>query len=553
VSAEGYDLSQLLEEREWRRCAPSSRRPRDQLEGFKYFCDHYAYIRHPDRGRIPFEMFDAQVESVQLFLDSRYTLILKARQLGFSTLVSTYALWMTMFYEDRVIIMLSRTEREAIKLLQKAKYVYKFLPEWMKFRGPPMNATQTKMEFANESYIESLPSASDPARGESVYLVIVDELAFLPNSDEAWASIEPIADIGGRVIALSTANGEGNLFHQLWVGAEMRNNRFKSLFFPWSANGRTQEWYEEKKRDLPEWMLASEYPDNPDDAFLKSGRPVFSLDVLRRLPITEPTRGFQVPERRFEFREDSEGPLRVWRWPNAEARYVVGADPSQGMEHGDFSSCHVINARTGEVVAHWHGRIDPDLFGSQVLAPLGRLYNDALMGVESNNHGLTTLKALQRVRYHPLYMQRSPRYKRSVPTDILGWRTTQITKPLAADELNMALRQGDVILHCGDTIAELRTYVRDENNKMTGSPFDDRTVSLMIANQMRRYVWMPEYEVHRAPPPGTWGWAEKQLYGSTPFEKMSNSRRGPEPPRIGDQFARDQSRVVRHPKSREGS
>ena len=53
----------------------------------------------------------------------------------------------------------------------------------MKFRLGPVNSTQTKMEFANNSYLESLPSASDPARGESAYLIVVDELAFLQNSD----------------------------------------------------------------------------------------------------------------------------------------------------------------------------------------------------------------------------------------------------------------------------------------------------------------------------------------------------------------------------------
>ena len=114
-----------------------------------------------------------------------------------------------------------------------------------------------------------------------MYLASSTSLAYLPNSDEAWASIEPIADIGGRVIALSTANGEGNLFHTLWVGAENRANRFKAMFHPWWANGRDQEWYEQKKEDLPEWQLAQEYPDNPEDAFLKSGRPVFCLEVLR--------------------------------------------------------------------------------------------------------------------------------------------------------------------------------------------------------------------------------------------------------------------------------
>ena len=39
----------------------------------------------------------------------------------------------------------------------------------------------------------------------------------------------------------------------------------------------------------------------------------------------------------------------------------------------------------------WHGHIDPDLFGDE-LYKLGVFYNYAYLGVENNNHGLTTLK-----------------------------------------------------------------------------------------------------------------------------------------------------------------
>ncbi len=537
---------QLLEEREWRRCFPKSRDPNVLMEGFEYWCANYVYIRHPEKGRIKFELFDAQHETAAGWMTDRYSLLLKARQLGFSTLVAAYCLWLTFGYEDRVVIMLSRTERDAIKLLAKAKYNYRFFPEWMKYRGPPMNATQTKIEFANESYMESLPSASDPARGESVYLAVIDELAYLPNSDEAWASIEPIADVGGRVIALSTANGEGNLFHKLWIGATTKNNRFKCQFHPWWANGRTQDWYDQQAAELPEWQLAQEYPDNPDDAFLKSGRPMFSLDVLRRLeeecrpPIA---RGDFLVYRGRSYHDDPDGALLVWEWPEVEGRYAIGADPAQGMEHGDFSSVHVINARTGHVVAHWHGRIDPDLFGTDVLAPLGKMYNWALMGVESNNHGLTTLKALQRAKYRPIFMQRSPRYKKSVPTEILGWRTSQITKPLAIDELNMALRDGAVTLWHRETIAELRTFVRDETGKkMSGSPYDDRTISLAITNQMVKYVFLKQFEPELEPGPGTMGWMEKNLYGDDVFGSATNRRRlGRDP--IGQHWVRSDRRV----------
>jgi hypothetical protein len=531
-----------MQEIEWRKCAPKTKDPRKLYEAFIYFCNNYWYIKHPEDGRIKFNLFDAQQETVNAWVRNRYVLILKARQLGFSTLVAAYAFWAAYFYEDRSIVMLSRTERDAIKLLQKAKYGYRFLPEWMKFRGPPVNSTQTKMEIANESYIESLPSASDPARGESLWLAILDELAFLPNSDEAWSSIEPTVDVGGRVIALSTANGEGNLFHKLWVGGKNKTNRFKTIFYPWSANGRTQEWYEEKKADLPDWQLAQEYPDNAEDAFLRSGRPVFNLEMLNSIETVDPKwEGFldKPPQAsmRWKFVEERRGPLRVWELPAKDGKYVIGADPAQGFEHGDFSSLHVINARSGQVVATWHGRIDPDLFGSDVIGPVGRWYNNALAGVESNNHGLVALKALQREKYKPIYMQRSPRYKKSVPTDILGWRTTQVTKPVAIDELNKQLRTGALQLPCAATLSELRTFVRDDAGRMNGSPFDDRVMSLAIANDMLQYVWLKQYEVEKTPGPGTMNWLEKQLYGDDPlFGGGKPSKVAPTP--IGKQFVR---------------
>lgn len=316
---------------------------------------------------------------------------------------------------------------------------------------------------------------------------------------------------------LSTANGEGNLFHRLWVGASTGTNRFTPLFFPWSANGRSVDWYEAKAADTPDWLMAQEYPDNPDDAFLRSGRPVFNLARLREIEPEKPRRG-HLNERR-QFVEDG-GPLRIWKEPEENGKYVIGADPSQGMEHSDYASVHVISARTYEVVAHWHGLIDPDLLATEVLDRLGRWYNNALIGVESNNHGLTTLKFLHKnCKYSPIYTERSPKYKRSVPTDTLGFRTTQVTKPLMIDELNEALR-GSMQLWCEETLAELRTFVRDEKGKMAGSPFDDRTISLAIANQMLKYVWLEQYRVDDTPPPGSFGDWERRLYGDSMSEVL---------------------------------
>ena len=498
------NLDELLNEREWRLCrGPDDADDTDLVDAFEYFCSNYWYIRHPERGRILFEMREAQRETVYAWISYRNTIVLKARQIGFSTLAAAFAFWEVFFWQDRFEVMLSRTEREAAKLLQKSKYGYKMLPDWMKQRGPDLvSDNQLKMVFANESALESLPSGNDPARGESVYRVFIDEMAFLPNSEEAWASIEPIADVGGRIVCLSTAKGEGNIFHRLWVGSQTGTNDFKGVFFPWSAGDRDEDWYEVKKAQLPDWQLAQEYPSNPDEAFVRSGRPVFDIDLLGSFHKEQPRRGFLWDGAMH----GSEGPLSVWEMPNGETAYCVGADVAEGLSHGDYSSAHVIDASTGKVVATWHGHVEPDLFGSDVLYNLGMFYNQALIGVENNNHGLTTLKALQKTGYRNIYRQRRLANRSPQATEILGWRTTAASKPLAIDELAKALRDDDVVVECEFTIGELRTFVREDNGKMHGSPHDDRVMSLAIANQMLKHVWLPEYRVESIAPKYSLDW-----------------------------------------------
>lgn len=518
------NFDELLLEKQWRRCAPAwEKGPDALLEGFTYFCTNFWSIRHPERGKILLSLRDAQIETVETWLNERFVVVLKARQIGFSTLIATYCFWLTFFYPDRAVIMISKTERESAKLLQKAKYGYRFLPEWMKLRGPVrVENTQSKLTWSNESGVESLPSASDPGRGESVFLVVVDEIGYLPNSEEAYAAIEPIADVGGRIIMLGTANGEGNLLHKLWIGAETGTNRYVNLFFPWSAGDRDQSWYEAKKAELPSWQLAQEYPDNAEEAFLRSGNPVFDLDALRAIDPIEPrARGYlwSPVDRPREFVPDG-GALRVWEFPQPKAVYVIGADVAEGLEHGDYSCCFVIDARESRVVAMYHARVDADLFGSDILYELGEWYHTALIGVESNNHGLATLNALRSKRYRNLYRQHRTAQRFEPKTELLGWRTTIVSKAMAIDELNKELRDATLALPDAETVAELRTFVREGNGRMHGSPHDDRTMALAVSVQMLKYAWLPEYRVTAEPGPGTMGWLEKRMYPKETKERQ---------------------------------
>lgn len=271
-------MESLRSEWLWRKCK------RDE----KFFFRRFWYIKHPEQGKVLFDLRPAQEQAIDEWNIHRYSLTLKARQIGWSTSVAAHAFHLVFFAPDREVVMISRNENEAKDLLAKSKYGYKFLPDWLKLRGPQVvGDSGEEWKFSNDSKIVSKPSKVDPARGSTAHTVIVDEWASMPDGEQNWASIEPVADIGGRVIGLSTAKGIDNFFYQLWMGAELGQEpgaEFRTMFHPWSAiPERDDSWYEAKSKSMLPWQLAQEYPSNPEEAFIKSGNPVFDIELLKAL------------------------------------------------------------------------------------------------------------------------------------------------------------------------------------------------------------------------------------------------------------------------------
>lgn len=189
---------------------------------------------------------------------------------------------------------------------------------------------------------------------------------------------------------------------------------------------------------------------------------------------------------------NAQDPLRVWEKPNPAHRYVIGGDVAEGLDHGDYSCAQVLNVHTGGQDACWHGHIPADEF-ADVLADMGAWYGNALVGVESNNHGLTTVTALRNLRYPSIYRRRTVDRITNKAGQQLGWLTTKTSKPLMIDELAMAMKAEELEIRDKGTIAELLTFVRNDRGQMQGSPHDDRVMALAIANQMRKFTFAPEY------------------------------------------------------------
>src|SRR5699024_2618226 len=102
--------------------------------------------------------------------------------------------------------------------------------------------------------------------------------------------------------------------------------------------------------------------------FIKSGNPVFDTELLRLIECEDPTVGNLAGSNMAhpEFQADPDGYVGLFEEPRVGVSYVIGVDVAQGLLHGDYSSAHVIDTKTGAVAAVWHGHIDPDLLGNQM-------------------------------------------------------------------------------------------------------------------------------------------------------------------------------------------
>ena len=147
-----------------------------------HFMRKYCYIQHPTRGRVIFNLYPFQGKVLNLWKDNPYSIVLKSRQLGISTLAAGYALWLMTFYKDRNVLCLATKQDTAKNMVTKVKFMYENLPSWLRTAAIENNKLTLKLE--NGSQIKAVSAAGDSGRSEAVSLLIVDEAAFIENIGE---------------------------------------------------------------------------------------------------------------------------------------------------------------------------------------------------------------------------------------------------------------------------------------------------------------------------------------------------------------------------------
>lgn len=435
-----------------------------------YFMKKYCMIQHPTKGKIPFHLYPYQEDTLQDFQDNDRVVILKSRQLGISTLIAGYALWMILFQNDKNVLVVAIDQNTSKNLVTKVRVMFDNLPSWLKLKAVESN--KLSMRLSNGSQIKAVASTGTSGRSEALSLVIIDEAAFVDGAEELWASLQQTLSTGGRGIILSTPNGTGNFFHKTWVKAEAGENSFKTKRLPWQVHPeRDQAWRDRQDAELGPRLAAQEC----DCDFSTSGNTVVSPDLITYYMQTyaqEPLekRGFDTN-------------LWVWEIPDYTKDYIVAADVARG-DGSDYSAFHVIDVENCRQVAEYRGQLTTKDYGN-LLVSVATEYNDALLVVENANVGWATLQQIIDRGYKNLYYT----YKSDVLDSdkfltkgydltnksdmVAGFTMSAKTRPLAISKMELYMREKGCIVRSKRLLEELYVFVWKNARPEAASGYND--------------------------------------------------------------------------------
>ena len=139
-----------------------------------YFIKNYVKIPHPMRGLVPFETFPYQDDCLEMFQSHRLVITNKSRQLGLSTISAAYALWMSLFYKEKNIIVIATKLETAKEFIVKVKTMLDSLPPWLVL--PKLTGESVRyLNFSNGSKIKAMSTSKDAGRSQAASIIIIDE------------------------------------------------------------------------------------------------------------------------------------------------------------------------------------------------------------------------------------------------------------------------------------------------------------------------------------------------------------------------------------------
>jgi len=459
----------------------------------------------------------------------KFNFIIKSRKGGISTLVIALFLHRCAFYNNERAVLLCQNE-DATKKMLKERVIPLIENSEFKF-NVNINKSEGLIEFLDtkSTYYIGTAGSKSFGRGSDITMFHASEFAHWDNPDVLTGIEEALMDNAWGVIE-TTANGI-NFAHKSWKNAVNKQSRYKAIFIPWFFDETYQlsyvtalpsytpeerklieafdltpaqiAWRRKKIKDMsmPEYF-PQEYPATAEEAFVSKKTMVFDwLTLVNHEKLT------QQPKYRGWIREmfdkyiftpaepNRKANLSVWRIPQNDHRYIIGADIAEGIEDGAYSAAFVLDTFDCEQVAEWHGHIPPDEFG-EVLYNLGAYYNWALICPEAwPGPGGTTMVKLVDLNYPNLYKRQKSKYSNKTDEQLWGWETTKKTKPLMIYNLSEGLKKFEIKIKSFGLIDEFKSFVYD-GEKMVPQEgcFSDRVIACGIAFKIYKELDYEEAE-----------------------------------------------------------
>lgn len=499
------------------------------------YIENYLKIKDKNSQIIPFILNEPQLELYNTIKELKKQhkpvriIILKARQMGFSTLTEGILFKEVVTKHNVTAGIITHEAKATNNLFTMSKLYYDNLPEPIKPSIKNRNAQE--LIFNNEtntglnSKITCMTAGDGAGRSGTYNFLHLSEFAFWSgDKKEAYISLMQTVpnNENSMVIIESTANGY-EYFKELWDKAVRKESDFIPFFIGWNKLQEYRipytgfELTEDEKElqrlygvslDQLEWrrwcirnncggdidVFKQEYPINPEEAFLSSGNCYFNKEkVIKRINElkVKPIIGeFEYSYdsltdkiKDITFVEKENGYITILERPKANFPYVIGGDTSG--EGSDYFIGQVLDNTCGRQVAVLRKQFDADEYTRQMYC-LGKYYNNALIGIESN-FDTYPIKYLEKLGYEKQFIRTREDTYTGKTNKAYGFKTTAVTRPLILSELQAIVNDDIELLGDKNTLEEMLTFIKNERGRpeaQEGS-HDDLVMALAIAYYIR--------------------------------------------------------------------
>lgn len=434
-------------------------------------------------------------------------IIVKGRQLGFTTYACVDGLDDVLFNKNFPMVIIAHDLESMSKIFNKVKIAWDNFPQIIKDELGFVAETDraNELSFNNGSSIRvALSSRSDTIRRLHITELAKISVKYPLKAQEVLSGAIPSVPMGCRIDIESTSEGPIGEFYDMFMSAYENEPvtplDYRHFFFCWTqspeytldyamdvpqkfldiqhkhklTDGQIKWYYNEWKTQKE--RMKYEYPLTIQEAFQSAEGLFFDQDIVNRY---ESTPGEVIGGWTY-YKEYRPGHV-----------YGMGVDVSEGIGK-DGSAIAVLDFSTVRpqlVAEYWSRTIEPDNLAYEIRAG-GLKYGTCLVAVERNNHGHATLVKLKELYpVDAIYKEILYNKEDNTETERLGWPTNVATKPKLLYEFKKVVEDEMIVILSARLIKDLQTYVKDDVNRSKALEDQvahwDLLIATCIAFQMR--------------------------------------------------------------------